>query len=206
MRWDYTDTSAYPMRVTFTGYSGDTARALNNLRDQLSTILDNGSRATVTAKVIFFEPNDSVHPIYSLNPDESVLPASNEKLFTASATLWALGSKYAFTTKLDLAPDARLDGSNVVGNLYLRPSGDPTLNRPTSMISPIQLRAKGIRTIRGDIISDLDGENPLTEQAKTYMASQQSGDITAQDSIVAKTGRSPARTLRRILIRQHRQF
>ena len=187
-RWDYTDTSAYPMHPDFHGWSGDTARALHNLRSQLADILNNGTRANVSAKIIFFDTNDSVHPIYALNPDASVLPASIEKLFTSSTTLWALGSKYAFTTKLDLAPGASVNGSTVDGNLYLRPSGDPTLRSSDLDQLADQLRDKGIRTIQGNIISDLDGENPLTEQAKAYMASQQTGGISVHDSIVGDNG------------------
>ena len=186
--WNYTDTSAYPMHVTYTGWNGDTARALNNLRDELASILENGSRANISAKVIFFEPSDSVHPIYSLNPNESVLPASIEKMFTSSTTLWALGSNYAFTTKLDLAPGAKVDGSRVIGNVYLRPSGDPTLKSADLDDLASQLRDKGIREIDGNIISDLDGENPLTEQAKAYMAAQQSSNISVHDSIVGDNG------------------
>ena len=188
-RWDYTDTSAYPMHPNFHGWSGDTGLALNNLRAQIDGILgSHGRAANVSAKVIFFEPNDSIHNIYALNADESVLPASNEKLFTSSAILWALGSKYEFTTKLDLAPGASLQGANVVGNIYLRPSGDPTLRSSDLDDLASQLRARGIRTIRGDIISDLDGENPLSEQAKEYMAAEQASGISVHDSIVGDNG------------------
>lgn len=187
-RWDYTDTSAYPMHPSFQGWSGDTGRALNNLRAQIGDILSGGGRASVSAKIVFFEPNDSVHNIYALNPDESVLPASNEKLFTSSATLWALGSKYEFTTKLDLAPGSKIDGSRVVGNIYLRPSGDPTLRSSDLDDLAAQLRAKGITSIQGDIISDLDGENQLSDQAKEYMAAHQSNTISVHDSIVGDNG------------------
>ncbi|HZK76087.1 MAG TPA: D-alanyl-D-alanine carboxypeptidase, partial [Candidatus Kapabacteria bacterium] len=187
-RWDYTDTSAYPMHPSFQGWSGDTGRALNNLRAQIDDLLGNSSRTSVSAKIVFFEPNDSVHNIYALNSDQSVMPASNEKLFTSSATLWALGSKYEFTTKLDLAPGSKIDGSRVVGNVYLRPSGDPTLKSSDLDDLAAQLSAKGITSIQGDIISDLGGENQLSDQAKEYMAAHQSNAISVHDSIVGDNG------------------
>ncbi len=183
----YADTSAYPMHVTYKGWSGDTARALNNLRQQVASILERGSGIT-SAKIVFFEPNDAVHDVYALDPDASVLPASTEKLFTSSTTLWALGSKYAFTTKLDLAPGAQIQGSRIVGNVYLRPSGDPTLRTSDLDLLAGQLRAKGITSIQGDIISDLDGENPLSDQAKEYMAAHQTNEISVHDSIVGDNG------------------
>ncbi|MFI5202791.1 MAG: D-alanyl-D-alanine carboxypeptidase/D-alanyl-D-alanine-endopeptidase, partial [Candidatus Kapaibacterium sp.] len=161
---------------------------LNNLRVQIDDILSTRGRTAISAKIVFFEPNDSVHPVYSLNPDESVLPASTEKLFTSSSTLWALGSKYEFTTKLDLAPGSKIESSRVVGNVYLRPSGDPTLRSSDLDDLAAQLRAKGITSIQGDIVSDLDGENPLSDQAKEYLASRQSSAISVHDSIVGDNG------------------
>ena len=187
-RWDYTDTSAYPMHPNFQGWSGDTGRALNNLRAQIEGILNARGRTAVSAKVIFFEPNDSVHNIYAIDPNVSVLPASTEKLFTSSSTLWALGSKYEFTTKLDLAPGSKIEGSRVLGNVYLRPSGDPTLRSNDLDDLAAQLRSKGITSIQGDIISDLDGENPLSDQAKEYMAARQANAVSVHDSIVGDNG------------------
>src|SRR5262249_37183816 len=91
----YVDTSVHAMKVWYHGWTGDTAKALNNLRAQIAGILGGRemNRADVSAKVVFFEPNDSLHDIYSLDPSASVLPASTEKMFTSSSTLWALGSK-----------------------------------------------------------------------------------------------------------------
>src|ERR1035441_9445093 len=150
----FVDTSAYPMHPNFRGWTGDTSRALNNLRSELSEILSNGKRGITTAKIVFFDTGSNVHEIYSINPNASVLPASTEKLFTSSSTLWALGSKYAFTTRLDLAPDAKIVGNEIIGNVYLRPSGDPTLRSSDLDDLANQILDKGISSIQGDIISD----------------------------------------------------
>jgi D-alanyl-D-alanine carboxypeptidase/D-alanyl-D-alanine-endopeptidase (penicillin-binding protein 4) len=186
----FVDTSAHPMRVSFNGWSGDTAGSLNNLRAQLSDILDGREmrHTTVSVKIVFFDTNDAVHNIYSLHPGENVLPASTEKLFTSSSTLWALGSKYAFTTKLDLAPGVKIVGDKIVGNVYLRPSGDPTLRSADLDLVASGLQARGITKIQGDIISDLGGENPLSPEAKEYMAAHNASEIAVHDSVVGENG------------------
>ncbi len=178
------------MRVTFKGSTADTARALSNLRAELADILSGREfRKTVTSvKIVFFEPNDSLHDVFALDPNAIILPASTEKLFTSSSTLWALGSKYSFTTKIDLAPGATVQGSRITGNVYLRPTGDPTLRSIDLDDLASQLRAKGITSIQGDIISDLAGENPLSDEAKQYMATQQVHEISVHDSIVGENG------------------
>ena len=178
------------MHPDFKGWNGDTAHALSELRAQISDIFDSREieHANVSTKIVLFDANDSLHTIFSLNPDLAVLPASTEKLFTSSSTLWALGSNYAFTTKLDLAPGAKIVGDRVVGNVYLRPSGDPTLRSADLDQLASELQAKGITKIQGDIISDLDGENPLSAEAKEYMAKQSSAEIAVHDSIVGDNG------------------
>ena len=186
----FVDTSAYPMHPNFKGWSGDTGRALNNLRSQLDQILSGKEFRNVltSTRIVLFDPNDVLHDVYALNASQSVLPASTEKLFTSSSTLWALGSKYAFTTKLDLAPGTTIQGSRIVGNVYLRPSGDPTLRSADLNELADQLRAKGINSIQGDIVSDLDGENALSSEAKEYMAEHDLPEVTVHDSLVSENG------------------
>jgi serine-type D-Ala-D-Ala carboxypeptidase/endopeptidase (penicillin-binding protein 4) len=186
----YVDTSAFAMHPHFNGWTGDTTRALNNLRQQLGQIFSGREFHNVltSTRIVFFEPNNAVHDIYAMNANESVLPASTEKLFTSSSTLWALGSKYAFTTKLDLAPGASIQSSRIIGNLYLRPSGDPTLRSADLDVLADELRAKGITSIQGDIISDLGGENILSPEAKEYMAEHNLPEVSVHDSLVGDNG------------------
>jgi D-alanyl-D-alanine carboxypeptidase/D-alanyl-D-alanine-endopeptidase (penicillin-binding protein 4) len=186
----FTDTSQFAMNPTFRGWSGDTARALNNLRERLAGIVSGPEfrNVTATTKIIFFEPDNSVHPIFAKDADVPVLPASVEKMFTSSSTIWALGSHYAFTTKLDLAPNAVVSGSAIRGNVYLRPSGDPTLKTVDFDQLAAQLKEKGITTINGDLISDISGENALSPEAKSYMAELNLPAPPSKDSVVADNG------------------
>jgi len=160
------------MHVSYKGTTYDTAEALNNLRAELSRLLSAPSLkgVTVSSKVVLFEPNNELHPVYAVNPTLSVLPASIEKMFTSSSTIWALGTKYAFTTKLDMPQTTQVKGSQIVGDVYLRPSGDPTFRSSDFDEIAKQLRAKGITAIHGDIISDLGGEDILSPEAKKYFS------------------------------------
>lgn len=183
----YVDTSAYAMHVTYNGTTLDTAKALNNLRTVLQETLAPAVRGgIVSTKIVLFEPNNQLHPIYALNPYASVLPASVEKLFTSSSTIWALGSKYAFSTKLDLAPASQVSGGKVVGNVYLRPSGDPTFSSDDFDDIARQLRQQGITTIQGDIISDLGGQDILSDEAKKYFNKSSTQSEVATTSIASK--------------------
>ena len=75
-----------PYNITFTGFAGDTASALDGLRSELAEILPNTKyrRMTPSLEIVFYNPDNSLHPIYAVNPTLPVLPASVEKLFTRS--------------------------------------------------------------------------------------------------------------------------
>jgi serine-type D-Ala-D-Ala carboxypeptidase/endopeptidase (penicillin-binding protein 4) len=171
----YVDTSYFAKRITFTGFQGDTATALNNLREELDLLLSGKEMRNVNAsvKIAFYNPDNTPHYIYSLNPGLSVLPASVEKLFTSSATMWALGSSYSFTTRLDMPQGTRIEGNRVIGNVLLRPSGDPTFRTNDFDQIASQLKGRGITRIEGDIIGDLTDDDILTPQAKKFFASKQ---------------------------------
>src|SRR2546423_12817632 len=175
-----------PFTITYSGFNGDTAVALNGLRSELAALLPNTQyrRMTPSCKIVFYEPDNSLHPIYAVNPSLPVLPASVEKLFTTSATLWALGANYMFTTKLDLAAPARIEGSSVIGNIYLRPSGDPTLRLADFDQLAESLKTSHVTQIEGDIISDESEDNILTPDAKQFFALHNTTSGSGADSLI----------------------
>ncbi|MEP7234955.1 MAG: D-alanyl-D-alanine carboxypeptidase, partial [Ignavibacteriota bacterium] len=181
------DSTHSPYNIYFSGFAGDTAAALSGLRSEIAAILPNTKykRMTPSCKIVFYEPDNTLHNIYALSPNVPVLPASVEKLFTTSATLWALGSEYMFTTKLDLAPPARVEGNSVIGNIYLRPSGDPTLRVQDFDQLAAGLRTYNITQIEGDIISDESEDDILTPDAKKYFADHTGlPSVSAGDSLL----------------------
>lgn len=190
---EYVDTSYFAKRIVFQGYNGDTATALNRLRDEIDLLLSGKEMKNVKAsvKISFYNPDNSPHNIYSLNPSISVLPASVEKLFTSSATMWALGSSYSFETRLDMPENTRVQGNRVIGDVLLRPSGDPTFRTNDFDMLASQLKGRGITRIEGDIIGDLTADDILTPEAKKFFASRHqlidSEPIAFRDTI-ANTG------------------
>lgn len=90
--------------------------------------------------------------IYERNPDGGLIPASNQKLLTAAASLDALGAAYQFETVI--AAKAMPDAEGAVDALYLRGSGDPALTSEQFWRLSADLRRRGLRRVRGDLILD----------------------------------------------------
>ena len=90
--------------------------------------------------------------VYSRNASLSLLPASNEKLAVAYATLAALGGAYRFETEV-VGTGARV-GRVWHGNLFLRGHGDPTLEQSDLNALAKKIAALGIRSVDGAIVGD----------------------------------------------------
>ncbi|MEP6756328.1 MAG: D-alanyl-D-alanine carboxypeptidase/D-alanyl-D-alanine-endopeptidase [Chthonomonadales bacterium] len=86
------------------------------------------------------------------NPDLHFVPASNNKLLTATATLALLGPEYAYHTRL-LAAKPISDGK-IDGDLYLKGSGDPILLFADIDGLAEKLKALGVKSISGNIVAD----------------------------------------------------
>ena len=104
--------------------------------------------------------------LYSLRWDVPRLPASNEKLVTSGAALADWSATHRFSTQLfvdEAAPGA--DGV-LLGNVYLRGLGDPSLSTPgfqsghlgiqTSGLGDFvaRLKALGVTRISGRVVAD----------------------------------------------------
>ncbi|HLA33267.1 MAG TPA: D-alanyl-D-alanine carboxypeptidase/D-alanyl-D-alanine-endopeptidase [Rhodocyclaceae bacterium] len=91
-------------------------------------------------------------PLLALNAQTPLNPASTMKLVTTYAALDLLGPAYAWQT------EALIDGTLVDGvlngNLYLRGGGDPKLTYEQFGRLLRQVRAHGVREIRGDLVLD----------------------------------------------------
>jgi len=84
------------------------------------------------------------------NPDIRLIPASTMKVATSSAAFSTLKPDFTFNTEV-LAD--KVKGSSV-GDIYLRGSGDPYLVSEQLFALTRELRDKGLREIRGNIIVD----------------------------------------------------
>ena len=97
--------------------------------------------------------------LYEQNANKLFLPASNTKIPTAANTFLELGTDFQFETIL--YSDATIRDSILMGNLYIKGSGDPTFyeefyDSTTAVFFDWAnvLKSKGIKTIKGDIIGD----------------------------------------------------
>jgi D-alanyl-D-alanine carboxypeptidase/D-alanyl-D-alanine-endopeptidase (penicillin-binding protein 4) len=95
---------------------------------------------------------DSPRSRLELNARQPLNPASLMKLTTTLAALETLGPSATWRTEA-LAAAAPLDGV-LAGDLYLRGSGDPKFTYDRLWLLLRELRDRGLREIRGDLVLD----------------------------------------------------
>ncbi len=79
-------------------------------------------------------------------------PASTMKLLTTSAALELLGPTYSWKTQAYI--DGKRTGTVLQGDLIFKGSGDPKMVLENFWLFLRQIRAKGIRDIRGNVVLD----------------------------------------------------
>jgi D-alanyl-D-alanine carboxypeptidase/D-alanyl-D-alanine-endopeptidase (penicillin-binding protein 4) len=97
---------------------------------------------------------------------EPMNPASVMKLVTSYAALELLGPAFTFHT--DVLVDGELAGGILEGNLVMRGGGDPKLTYERVWQLAHQLRARGLREIRGDIVIDRGYFAPVRHDAALF--------------------------------------
>lgn len=88
-------------------------------------------------------------PLFAINADERVNPASNVKMISTATALELLGPDFRYTTRL-LGPHPV--GGVVDGDVFLLGSYDPTLTTASLADIAHEVAARGITSIRGDIV------------------------------------------------------
>ena len=91
-------------------------------------------------------------PMVELNGDLSFSPASLMKLVTTDAALELLGPTYTWQTQAFAS--GMQSGDVLHGDLIIRGSGDPKLVVENFWLFLRQIRARGIREIRGNLVLD----------------------------------------------------
>jgi serine-type D-Ala-D-Ala carboxypeptidase/endopeptidase (penicillin-binding protein 4) len=91
-------------------------------------------------------------PLAAANASQAFLPASTMKLLTTDAALELLGPTFAWKTEAYV--DGSQSGDVLQGDLIFKGSGDPTLVLEKFWLFLRQLRAAGIRDIRGNLVLD----------------------------------------------------
>ncbi|NTV09774.1 MAG: D-alanyl-D-alanine carboxypeptidase/D-alanyl-D-alanine-endopeptidase [Zoogloea sp.] len=97
-------------------------------------------------------PLDGGEPLLARNADKPMNPASVMKLATSAAALEVLGPAYTWTTRLSAQKEA--ESGVLAGPLYLTGSGDPVLTTERLWLLLQDLRARGVKRIAGDVVTD----------------------------------------------------
>jgi D-alanyl-D-alanine carboxypeptidase/D-alanyl-D-alanine-endopeptidase (penicillin-binding protein 4) len=120
----------------------------------------------VAAVAVVAQPIDGVQPSVRHRGNAPMNPASLLKLFTTLAALETLGPAYAWRTEV-LADASPTDGV-LAGNLYLRGGGDPKLTYDRLWLLLRELRGRGLREIRGDLVLDRTAFAPAAHDPAAF--------------------------------------
>lgn len=102
-------------------------------------------------------------PLLAIGAERPLNPASTIKLITTYAALELLGPAYTWST--EAYADGDLAQGVLAGNLILKGYGDPKLTLESFWLFLRDLRARGLREIRGDLVLDRSHFAPETVAA-----------------------------------------
>ncbi|AVO57319.1 MULTISPECIES: D-alanyl-D-alanine carboxypeptidase/D-alanyl-D-alanine endopeptidase [Pseudomonas] len=123
------------------------ARYAANLDQVLADPALQGATVSLTVR-----DAESGAALYQHNPDSRLIPASSLKLLTTAAALDVLGPDYRFAT--EVLGDGAQQGERLLGNLYLRGSGDPSMQAADYRELAAAVARTGIRQVTGDLVLD----------------------------------------------------
>ena len=122
-----------------------------NLEERIQKIVNAIPKSTKCS--IYILDANTGESIYEKNINQSMIPASNTKLFTTAAALNIMGPNYLFSTKV-LTNDIDFTNGIINGNLYIKGFGHSIFNT-TDLDSIIgAIKNSGIKLIKGNIIAD----------------------------------------------------
>lgn len=111
-------------------------------------------------------PQKELKPLISWQADQPFQPASTIKLVTSYAALDMLGPAYTWTTSVYMT--GHMQDDVLHGDLILQGGGDPRLVLENFWTLLRQIRAKGIRTIQGNLILDSSWMEPQHFDAAAF--------------------------------------
>lgn len=112
------------------------------------------SQANIPESAVAFYVQDVTQPapVLAHNAEQRMNPASVIKLLTTYSALEALGPAYQWKT--EIYTNGTLKGDRLTGDLIIKGYGDPTVTLETFWLWLRDLRARGIREIRGNLVID----------------------------------------------------
>ncbi|WP_031529167.1 D-alanyl-D-alanine carboxypeptidase/D-alanyl-D-alanine endopeptidase [Dyadobacter crusticola] len=135
--------------------------ALNNLRDAALEFQNSEMMRSGTLAISIKSVRDKA-PVFGLHQEMSLPSASTLKLVSTATVLAVFGGDYKFQTFLE--HDGQIKGDTLLGNLYIRGTGDPSLgsDRFPGFLKSAELinrwsaavRNTGIKHIKGKVLPD----------------------------------------------------
>ncbi|MEU0374611.1 D-alanyl-D-alanine carboxypeptidase/D-alanyl-D-alanine-endopeptidase [Streptomyces sp. NPDC006283] len=150
-----------------TGLKGALDKVLSDPR------MDGGAVSVVVADAATGER------LYQRDAGDRLMPASNTKLATSAAAMAVLGADHRYTT--DVLTTGKRRGSTLVGDVYLRGSGDPTMLAGDYQRLAADLAASGIKRVTGRLVAD-DTHFDDQRLGRSWAADDESAYYSAQIS------------------------
>jgi D-alanyl-D-alanine carboxypeptidase/D-alanyl-D-alanine-endopeptidase (penicillin-binding protein 4) len=125
---------------------------LADLKTDIDRLLQNPALAHSMTGILVVSLKDG-RTLYERDADLMLIPASNQKLLTAAASLHKLGPDFRFSTRLWVT--GQLDAQGVLqGDLILEGSGDPTMLLQDIEATAEAVQKAGIRRVDGYLLYD----------------------------------------------------
>lgn len=183
------------------GWVAETVAA-QRLAPSLSALLQ-GPALGAAAGSSCLDVSQGGRTLYAYHPLESLIPASNMKLLTATAVLDRLGSGHRIETRVVAARPRR---GVVTGNLYLVGGGDPLLaTSPTATglgggetlytsLNQLasQVRAAGVTEVTGSVVGDESRYDQLRTVPTWKPEYQAEGDVAPLSALEVNDGAAPS--------------
>ncbi len=178
----------------------DPAQRREWLRQRLDELFGAPWLAKSKVSVLVVE-SDTGRPIYARGDKTLLNAASNVKIITSAAALALLGPEYRWKTTASVAAPAQgapvRAGSELLGDLYIRGSGDPALSTEDLSGIVADLAAVGVHKVRGAIVVDetfFDASHvgPAYDQKNESYASRAPSSATSLNGNVVSVTIVPA--------------
>ncbi len=162
--------------------------ALALARELPATVRDAlaASGVPLAAVSVYVEPAAGGPVLVAHREHAAMNPASVMKLVTSYAALDLLGPAFRFRTDVLLA--GPVDDGVLQGDLVLRGGGDPKLTYERVWQVAHQLRARGLREIRGDVIVDRRYFAPVAYDAARFDAEPRRAYNVPPDALLVNFG------------------
>ncbi len=119
---------------------------------QIEKLLRGPLRNGVTG--LFVADARTGEPLFAVNADDALNPASNVKMISTATALELLGPTFKYTTRL-LGPQPDASGT-IKGDVFLLGTWDPTLSIADMDGLAAQVAARGVKTLQGDVLVGSD--------------------------------------------------